>query len=423
MFASETSGVAAAVDGRASGIRPTSVPRGPRSRRRLRVAVVGGGIGGLFAANALRCEGFDVVLYEQAPVLTEVGAGVQLTPNSVRLLERLGFGEAVWRVGCPLNADRSRYLRFDRTPIGPVTTTDSSGWNAVMGIHRADVVEFLAGGLPEGVIHTDHRCVGFEQDANTAALVFEGGGVAEADVVVGADGIHSELAGYVGEPSRPIYSGSVSYRGLVKSAAAPDWPNDAHLVWMGENKHFLVFPVRGGELLNYVGFVQSDEGLAESWSAPGDVAVLEREFSGWDPMLAQLIGQIDRIFGWGLYDRLPRQRWTAGRLTLLGDAAHPMLPHVGQGANQAMEDGAALAFLLARIDRPTEALTAYERLRRERTAEVQHRSRAQGRRYDSQYDDLAVRDAEIAASRQFRYWVYDYDVIAEANQLLATVTN
>lgn len=385
------------------------------------MAVVGGGIGGLFAANALRFEGFEVALYEQAQALTEVGAGVQLTPNSVRLLERSGFGEDVWRVGAPLNAERSAYLRHDRTPIGPVTTTDSHGWNAVMGMHRADIVEILAAGLPREAIQTGHRCIGFEQGADGATLLFEGGHSAHADVVVAADGIHSELARYVGEPSQPIYSGSVAYRGLVRSADLPDWPNDGHLVWMGENKHFLVFPVRGGELLNYVGFVHSDEGLAESWSAPGDVAVLEREFSSWDPMLAQLIGRIERIFGWGLYDRLPRERWTNGRLTLLGDAAHPMLPHVGQGANQAMEDGAALAFLLAGMsERPAAALEAYQHLRRERTAEVQRRSRTQGRRYDSQYDDLDVRDAEIAASREFRYWIYDYDVIGEAERLLAT---
>jgi salicylate hydroxylase len=183
---------------------------------------------------------------------------------------------------------------------------------------------------------------------------------------------------------------------------------------MGEGKHFLVYPVRRGELVNYVGFVPTDEAMRESWSAPGDPTVLAAEFAGWDPRVEGLLAQVEHTFRWGLYDREPLPTWTRGRLTLLGDAAHPMLPHVGQGANQAIEDGMALAAALSGAQRgdETAALAGYEQLRRNRTSEIQRGARANGRRYDSAYDDLAVRDAEIAASVRFRRWLYDYDVLA-----------
>src|SRR3954466_13307529 len=162
----------------------------------LSIAVVGGGIGGLFAANALIARGFDVAVYEQAPALGEVGAGVFLTPNSVRQLQRVGLGPEVERRGARVGAD-SRYFRHDGTPIAPVQVTDSSGWNATFGMHRADLIELLAAALPTGIVHTGHRCTGFTQTADAARVSFANGATAEADVVTAADGIHSELRQYV----------------------------------------------------------------------------------------------------------------------------------------------------------------------------------------------------------------------------------
>jgi salicylate hydroxylase len=388
----------------------------------LRVAIVGGGIGGLFAANALRERGIQATVYEQAPGLTEIGAGVQLTPNSVRLLQHVGLGDEIDRCGARASA-RSQYYRHDATPIAPVTTTDSSGWNAVMGMHRADLIDILAAPLPDESVYTGHRCTGLTQTSDAALLEFANGSTVEADVVVAADGIHSSLRHHVTEPAKPIYSGSVGYRGLVAIDRLPGWPRDEIQLWMGDGRHFLVFPVRGGEMLNYVGFLPADESLAESWSAPGDPAVLAAEFADWDPRVPRLLSQVDVVFGWGLYDREPLGRWTAGRLTLLGDAAHPMLPHLGQGANQAMEDGAALAFFLSWMpDSPQVALQTYETFRRERTTAIQSGSRRSGMRYDSAFEDLAERDAEIVASKKFRWWVYDYDVLGEAERLAASLS-
>ena len=385
----------------------------------LTIIIVGGGIGGLFAANALRAQGLDVAVYEQAPAIGEVGAGVFLTPNSMRQLERAGLRPAIERRGARVGRD-SRYLRDDGTEIAPVQVTDSAGWNATFGMHRADLVEILAGALPAGVVHTGHRATGFAQEGDVAKVSFASGAVAAGDIVVAADGIHSELRPCVFPPSRPVFSGSVAYRGLVAHAAIAPWPTAAWQMWLGKAKHFLAFPVRAGELVNYVGFVPANAEMKESWSAPGDPAVLRREFMGWDPRIERLLGEVRTTFRWALYDREPLPTWTRGRLTLLGDAAHPMLPHLGQGANQAIEDGMALATILARADRARApaALLAYERLRRERVAAVQHGARENGLRYDSFYADLAVRDAELAAHADFRRRLYDHDVVPDAEAVI-----
>ena len=386
------------------------------------VAIVGGGIGGLFAANALIAHGIQVAVYEQAPALGDVGAGLYMTPNSVRHLERIGLGPSVEKWGARVGP-KSQYFRDDGTLIAPVQVTDSAGWNATFGMHRADLVNFLAAALPADVVHTGHQCSGFTQDGDKARVSFANGAVAEVDVVVAADGMHSVLRQNVVPPARPVFSGSVAYRGLIPYQRIPQWPTDAWQMWLGPSKHFLTYPVRSATLLNYVGFVPADEEMKESWSAGGDPDMLRQEFAGWDPRIGALLSQVDVTFRTALYDREPLPIWTKGRLTLLGDAAHPMLPHLGQGANQSIEDGMALATILARADRNTApgALLAYERLRRERVADIQRGARASGMRYDSAYADLGLRDAEIAAHATFRRTLYDHDVVPEAQAAVAAL--
>jgi salicylate hydroxylase len=213
---------------------------------------------------------------------------------------------------------------------------------------------------------------------------FDNGVSVKADVVIAADGIHSVLQCHVVDATAPVFSGTVAYRGLIPAARLRRWP-DYLVSWGGGGKHLLAFPVRGGELVNYVGFVPADEHMRESWSAPGDPATLAAEFADWNPQARRLLAHVDTTFTWGLYDREPLTRWTQGRLCLLGDAAHPMLPHMGQGANQAIEDAMALATLLrgaSAADVP-ETLTRYETLRRARTARIQRLSRTNGVGLDS----------------------------------------
>src|SRR5690242_3204121 len=371
----------------------------------LRAVVVGGGIGGVAAAVALAQAGIDVQVHEQAQQVAEGGAGVSLAPNGLRMLERLGVGEPVRRVGVRYAASELR-LPDGRAVRHEPYQFAMAGQN--VGIHRADLLALLGGQLPPDTVRTGHRCTGFRQDQAGATVGFADGSTATADVVIGADGIHSVLQGFVVAPAKPVYSGVVAYRGLVPRLEG--YPAGTIRMWMGEGRHFLVFPVRAGRLLNYVGFVSSDTAVRESWSAPGDPAALAAHFAGWDPVIGQVIAAISGPggsgFQWGMYDRVPLTQWSNGRLTLLGDAAHPMLPHLGQGVNQALEDAVTLAALLGAGTSPAgvpRALAAYEGLRRDRTARVQLGSRRQGAGWDSSGSQLID-----------RRWIYEYDAWAEA---------
>jgi salicylate hydroxylase len=371
----------------------------------LRAVVVGGGIGGTAVALALAQAGIDVQVYEQAARLTEVGAGVSLAPNGLRMLKRLGLGDGIARLGARHVAAQLR-LSDGRPANHEPHQFSRPGQN--VGIHRADLLALLAEQLPPGTVRTGHRCTGLRQDAARAVVTFASGASARADVVIAADGIHSVLQGFVVEAAEPVFSGVVAYRGLVPRMDA--YPADTMRMWVGEGKHFLAFPVRAGQLLNYVGFVPSATSVRESWSAPGDPAALAAHFTGWDPLIGEITAAISGAggsgFQWGMYDRAPLPRWSDARLTLLGDAAHPMLPHLGQGVNQALEDAVALATLLGAAsgsDDVPRALALYQELRRERTARVQLGSRRNGAGYDSSGSELAD-----------RRWIYEYDAWAEA---------
>lgn len=381
------------------------------STRPLRVAIVGGGIGGVAATCALFQRGIDVRLYEQAAALTEVGAGVALQPNGVRMLRRLGLGDDLARHGARWRD--SQFRRANGVYVASLWPAELTSEIEIYGMHRADLLGMFLRLLPGHIVTTGHRCIGFEQDDEQAILTFSNGVRATADIVVAADGIHSTLQQFVVTPSAPRFSGSLAYRGLL-AAQSVSWPPGAMRNWLGAGKYFLVYPVRGDELINYVGSVTTDEQTKESWSAPGDPAALAREFAGWDPLVEAIISQVTTTFRWGLYDREPLPTWTRGRLTLLGDAAHPMLPHVGQGANQAIEDAVALATILTHSNHGSarEALLIYESVRRERTACIQNSARVNGTRFHASTSDLRARDQEL--TNQERTWIWNYDAEAEA---------
>jgi salicylate hydroxylase len=367
----------------------------------LRVVIVGGGIGGLSAAVALRAIGARVLLYEQAHQLGEVGAGLVLFPNSLRVLRRLGLVHRVGSVGARLTGFQYRQangILVSDVEYGEITPLTP------LGMHRADLVAALAESLPYGVIHTRHRCVKFAQRDESATVSFDNGTSIEADIVIGADGIHSVLQPYIFASSEPVFSGAVAYRGVVPAHRFADPPR-GFVNWGGQGKHLLVYPVRAGELINFVGFVPADDSIPESWSTPGDPATMAAEFADWAPGVERLLSEVDTTLKWALYDRDPLPHWTRRRLTLLGDAAHPMLPHMGQGANQAIEDAMALATLLrgaTAADAPA-ALIRYQKLRHDRTARIQQNTRRSGLRLD--YARPVPTDVR---------WLQDYDVEADA---------
>lgn len=361
----------------------------------LRVAIVGGGLGGLSAALALCANGVHAQVYEQAHRLGEVGAGIALYPNGLKILDRLGLGQHVSRIGTPLSAFCLH------APDGTLVSVERySPDGTPQGMHRGDLEAVLAAALPHDVVHTGWRCTDFAQHEEAAMVSFDNGVTVEADVVVAADGIRSVLQRHVVEPTEPVFSGTVAYRGLIPAAKLPDWPGDL-VAWGGEGKHLMSYPVRAGELINYVGVVPADEQTGESWSAAADPVTLAAEFADWNAQARRLVTAVDTTSVWGLYDREPLPRWTLGRLTLLGDAAHPMLPHMAQGTNQAIEDAMALATLLrgATAADVAQALMRYQTLRRDRTARVQQYARTNGIREDSA---LAVSLGHP--------WVLNYDV-------------
>lgn len=216
--------------------------------------------------------------------------------------------------------------------------------------------------------------------------------------MVAADDIHSVLQSHVVEPRDPVFSGSIAYRGTVPADRVPDYPGTISTMWPGEGKHFLVFTLRGEALINFVGFAPSDAEMRESCSAPSDPAALAREFADWDPMVQRIISHVDNTFRWGLYDREPLPQWSNGRLALLGDAAHSMLPHMGQGTNQSIEDAVALAKVLEGVTTNgiPDALKHYESLRRARAGQVQLNSRNGGLVYDG--GDTPERQEKLAST-------------------------
>jgi salicylate hydroxylase len=318
-----------------------------------------------------------------------------LYPNGLRILERLGLGQQISRTGTPLGAFRLL------APDGTVVSVERYSPEArPLGMYRGDLEAVLAAALPHDVVHTGWRAIDFAHRDQTVMVSFEGGVTVEADVVIGADGIHSVLQRHLVEPAEPVFSGMVAYRGLIPAAQLPDWPRDL-VVWGGQGKHITSYPVRAGELINYVGFVPADEQAGESWSSAGDPAALAAQFADWNPQTHRLVTAVHTTSVWGIYDREPLPRWTLGRLTLLGDAAHPMQPYMAQGTNQAIEDAMALATLLrgaTSADVP-QALMHYQTLRRDRTARVQQYARTNGMREDSA---LAVSLGHP--------WVLNYDV-------------
>lgn len=362
-------------------------------------------------------------VYEQAARLAEVGAGVVLAPNSLRLLRRLGLGAEIARCGARL-AD-TQLCRADGRPVAHDAGQFSRPGERY-GMHRADLLAMLASQLPGGVVRPGYRCTGFDQHGERATVSFANGQRVDADVVIGADGIHSTLQGHVVEPSEPVFSGMVAYRGVIPADRVTSWPAGMLRLWMGDGKHFLAYPVRAGQLLNYVGFVPSSQQMRESWSGPGDPAALAAQFAGWEPAVRAIIDAIGSTgFRWGLYDRAPLRRWIRGRLTLLGDAAHPMLPYLAQGVNQAIEDGVALAAMLGAAGRPgvPRALLAYETLRRDRTARIQHDARLTGAIYDNSGNTPGRRPSEPGVRLPNRRWIYDYDIQAEAAPMAAALAN
>ncbi|MCE4026072.1 FAD-dependent monooxygenase [Microbacterium sp. Au-Mic1] len=391
-----------------------------------RIGIIGGGMGGLTAAIALRrIAGVQVTVFEQAGALGEVGAGVTVAPNASRVLDRLGVLDRIRSAGAVPDG-HGVYLDAMGRMVTDAAWEDSAKQYRNIGMYRPDLIDALAQDIDPDCIRLGHRLSAVETVDSGVRVTFENGAEDVFDAVVGADGIHSVVRKAVGQFPEPVYSGYLVYRGVVDASRLPaDWPMISQ-VWMGDSRHFMCYPLQQRKLINFVAGIPSDRPLHGPWSGPAEVGELAAEFAGdgWDPKLQQFIGLIDRTFWWGLFDHEPLTDWSRGAITLLGDAAHTMLPHQGQGVSQAIEDSMALATFLAAADDVSdipEAFRRYTAVRMQRTAILQSGSRRAGAMFDAQYEfaDLAKRDADIRVGRDFRRSaVFDYDAHKVAEQAL-----
>ncbi|MGX1694671.1 FAD-dependent monooxygenase [Microbacterium keratanolyticum] len=391
-----------------------------------RVAIIGGGMGGLTAAIALtKIAGVQVTVFEQASQLGEVGAGVTVAPNAARVLDRLGVLEGIRSAGAVPDG-HGVYQNAMGEIVTDAAWEDSAKNYQNIGMYRPDLINALASNVPAEVVRLGHRLASVETVDAGVRVEFENGVEDVFDAVIGADGIHSVVRQAVGQHPEPVYSGYIVYRGVVDASLLPeDWPMISQ-VWMGNRRHFMAYPLQQRKLFNFVAGIPSDRPLNGPWSGPAEVSELAAEFAGdqWDPKLQHFIRQIDKTFWWGLFDHDPLTNWSRGAITLLGDAAHTMLPHQGQGVNQAIEDSMALATFLAAADEIAdipEAFRRYTSVRMQRTAILQHGSRRAGAMFDAQYEfaDLDKRDADIRVGRDFRRsTVFDYDAQKVAEQAL-----
>ena len=396
--------------------------------RTLRVAIAGGGIGGLVLALALRERDIEVEVHEEAGELREVGAAVALSANGVRELERLGLREQLAAICTEPSALSVRRWAdggsIVRAPIAEGERYRATFGAPYYGVHRVRLLAVLADALGGEHITHGHRCVNADGEGDRARLEFEGGERISADVVVGADGVHSEIRQGIAGDQPAVFSGTVGYRGLVRSVQLPSLPDRMALqFWAGPGRHLLHYAIDGGEVINFLAVVRVPRWDAPAWMEPCPVQDAVDAFAGWHPAVTEMVGATEEGSRWALHDREPLARWHAGRCVLIGDAAHAMLPHQGQGANQTIEDAVALALCLAEADPadPEPALAGYEARRRERTTRVQALSRwTADMLHLPDGPEIAKRDARFADPYANLAWIHGHDVRRAAEAAMAT---
>lgn len=346
--------------------------------RKLRIAIIGAGMGGLAAAAALRKFGFEPTIYEQAERFERLGAGIQASPNAVRVLRGLGVERAVRRVAFRPEAWANRVWdtgasKFD-LPLGD-DAEDRYG-APYLQMRRGDLHAALLEAAPAEAIRRAMRLLDITGSAGALRLHFEGGETAEADVVVGADGVHSKVREILLGSEKPEPTGRVAYRAtfpanLMRHEIGPCTK------WWGEDRHIVLYYVTAAkDEVYFVTSLPDEEWVKESWAAEGDMDVVRDAFAGFHPEVREALRACPAVNRWAVLDREPFERWQDGAMVLIGDAAHPMTPYMAQGAAMAMEDGVMLARALAETDDPAGALARFERTRMARASEVQAVSHA-----------------------------------------------
>ena len=380
----------------------------------MRVLIAGAGIGGLTAALALLRHGIEVEVYEQSPELKEVGAGLQLSANGTRVFYALGVGEQLKALSCEAQGKEIRLWNTGETwklfDLGTVSV-QRYGF-PYLTVYRPDLLNVLADAVGRSRIHLGIKCVGFTQDAAGVTL----NGSIKGDALIGADGVHSTIRQGMLGADQPQFTGIIAWRGIIPLEKTPRMVGTN---WVGPGGHVVHYPLRGGTVMNFVGALERSDWRVESWSARGTTEELAADFAGWHEDVQALIRRIPVPYKWALMTRPPMERWTVGRVTLLGDACHSMVPFLAQGAVMAIED----AYMLARCLKAfpvAEALIRYENARRARTRRAVEGSADNiGRFHNRALADPAK--AREYVEREWagqnvasRYeWLFRYDVTTE----------
>lgn len=394
--------------------------------RSTRIGIVGAGIGGLSTGIALTQRGFDVRILERAPELTEVGAGIVMGPNAMKVLRALGLEPAILKVAFEpdrhlLHDWRSGRVLHDTPMRGTFDKRFGAGY---LQVHRADLLNALKQVFPASRLSLGRSVKNVQSSAKSVGVFFEDGSSEEFSAVIGADGINSVVRESLFGALKPRFTGNVCWRGTVPVDRIPGLFTDDIHVWLGPNGHVVNYLIRRGKVMNFVAIAKADDWRSEAWAVEADKSELIDRYRDWNPALLTLFNSADRCYKWAMFDRDPLPCWTQGRVTILGDAAHPMLPYLAQGGAMALEDGYTLAALLHRLEgRPLEeALKEFERIRLPRTSRVQlgARARSKENHVASPWARFA-RDAKYAWRRFIRpqetsyqvEWIYSYDVAAE----------
>jgi salicylate hydroxylase len=343
-----------------------------------KVLIAGAGIGGLTAASCLMKAGYDVEVYEQAPKLSEIGAGIQLSANAMHVLNDLGLEEAVGNLSVRPAAYVFR-LHDTGEIIGQFPLAEEherlngAPYNQ---LHRGDLHDLLAAkarDFDSAVVRLNRRAVGFEESAGGVKLFFADGSKAAGDLLIGADGVKSAVRAQIAGADQASYTGDAAWRLTLPSSRLPeDFMGRVMSVWMGPGAHVVCYYLRGGALLNFVGLVETDEVSEESWTAKFPWERLKADFAGWHEDIQAVIDKTDKdaCYRWSLFYRPSIKQWSTRRATLLGDAVHATLPYLAQGAAMAIEDAAVLTRALQSTDSVADALRLYERNRIERTSRI-----------------------------------------------------
>ncbi|MCB1418044.1 MAG: FAD-dependent monooxygenase [Notoacmeibacter sp.] len=367
---------------------------------KLTIGIVGAGMGGLTAAIALRGMGHDVAVFEQAKAFGRVGADINLTPNAVRALDRLGIGARLRETAARPTHRISRMWDTgeETSRLEMSDEAERKYGSPQLTIHRADLLSALEEALPSDCFRMGYKAIGAEDKGDSVKITFDNGETADFDAVIAADGIHSVIRHAIFGPENPQFTGLVSWRATFPRERAADLANlDAFTKWWGPeaSRQIVTFPLSAGQEIFVFATTPQDDWRNESWTAPGEIGELRAAYADFNPEARRLLDACDSVTKSALHVRDPLPQWTKGRITLMGDAAHPMTPFMAQGACQAIEDGVVLARSLEHADKASvpEALKRYETARRDRTAEIQ----------------IASRGNEWLKKGGNADWVYGYD--------------